>query len=265
MIYQLRDKKQILRKKKIVKNLIIFVVIILIFVFGIISWSSNIFYNIGLPIWQSKKFISDGVDGASYLVASKKSVFRENENLKKENEDLKISMIDYQILKKENDDLKELLNRKQIDYNFVLANILSKPNKSPYDTIIIDIGLKDGILEGNMVYANGDIPIGVVEKVENNFSLVSLFTNPGQKTEGIIEGFNSSIELIGRGGGNFEVSLPVELEIQEGVKILLPSLNREIIATTIGIISKPNDPIKKVILTSPVNVQNLKWVEVKID
>jgi hypothetical protein len=30
-------------------------------------------------------------------------------------------------------------------------------------------------------------------------------------------------------------------------------------------ISTPTDPFKKVLLSSPVNVQNLKWVEVKKD
>ncbi|ETB63621.1 MAG: hypothetical protein O210_OD1C00001G0075 [Parcubacteria bacterium RAAC4_OD1_1] len=264
-MHQLRDKKQILRRKKIIKNTTIFIVIFLLFTLGIVSWSNDIFYKMGLPIWQSKNFIRKGIDGAGYLVKSKKIVFKENQILKKENEDLRISMLDYQILKKENEDLKELMNRKNISNDFVLANILSKPSQSPYDTIIIDIGDSFDIEVGDIVYANGDIPIGTIEKIESKLSLVSLFTNPGRKTEGIIENINSSVELLGRGGGNFEVSLPVELDIIEGTKILLPSLNPEVLAISVGVISKPNDPIKRIILNSPVNIQNLKWVEVKIN
>jgi cell shape-determining protein MreC len=35
--------------------------------------------------------------------------------------------------------------------DFVLGNILTKPNNSPYDTIIIDVGDKEGLKEGDQV------------------------------------------------------------------------------------------------------------------
>lgn len=263
MIHQLRDKRQILKRKKVINNMILAFFVFILFTTGIVFYLNGFFYKIGLPFWRSEKFIMDKIDEFGYIPKSKKTLYEENEYLKKENDDLNISMMDYQIIKKENDDLKEILNRKQIEHNFVLANILSKPNHSPYDTILIDVGVSDGVNNGYMVYANGDIPIGTVEKVEDKTSLISLFTNPGVKTEGIIDNIGSSVELIGRGGGNFEVSLPVELEILEGTKIILPGLKSEIIAIVVGVISKPNDPIKKVILNSPINTQNLKWVEVK--
>ena len=69
-------------------------------------------------------------------------------------------------------------------------------------------------MEDDVVYANGDIPIGNIGKVYAKTSLVALYTNPGQKTEGFINGTNASVELVGRGGGNFEMVIPLELQVE---------------------------------------------------
>jgi hypothetical protein len=144
-----------------------------------------------------------------------------------------------------------------------LANILTKPNHSPYDTIIIDIGKSIGIREGDLVYANGNIPVGFIGKVYDKTALVTLYTNPGQKTEGFINELNSPVTLIGRGGGNFEMIIPVELKIEKDTMVYMPGHIPFIIAFVDEVISQPSDPIKRVLLSSPVNVQNLKWVQVE--
>ena len=94
-------------------------------------------------------------------------------------------------------------------------------------------------------------------------SLVALYTNPGQKTEGFINGTNASVELVGRGGGNFEMVIPLELQVEKGTIVYLPGSTSQVLAVIGDVISQPTDPFKKVILSSPVNIQNLKWVEVK--
>lgn len=263
MMHQFLDKKQIERKRKIIRNIIGFGVFFILSVLGVLSLSGRLFNYVGNPIWKVEKFITDGFYNINYLFRTKSAISNENHNLIEENSSIKLSMVDYQILKDENDKLRELLGRLPMKNNFILGNILTKPNHSPYDTIIIDIGEDAGIKEGNLVYANGNIPIGNINKVYGGTSLVSLYTNPGQKTEGFVNGTNASVELIGRGGGNFEMIIPAELSVEKGTVIYLPRSNSEVLAFVEEIISKPSDPFKKVILSSPVNVQNLKWVEIK--
>lgn len=263
MIYQLRDKKRINRKKIVIRNIVIVGLFLLISLSGALGFLGRIFNFIGRPIWKAENTIVDGVSSVSYLVRTKSSVFKENESLKKENADLKLSMIDYDTLKKDNDSLKELLGRLPQKENFTIANILAKPNRSPYDTIIVDIGKDFGILEGEKVFANGNTPIGEIGKVYTDNSLVILYSNPGQTTEAMIEGSNASVELVGRGGGNFEMTVPNELVTDNGFMVVLPGGKSEIVAIIDGIISRPTDPIKKVILHSPINIQSLKWVEIK--
>jgi hypothetical protein len=57
--------------------------------------------------------------------------------------------------------------------------------------------------------------------------------------------------------------IPVELTADKGTIVYLPGSSTMVIAIVDEIISKPSDPFKKVILSSPVNIQNLKWVQVK--
>lgn len=265
MIHQFQDKKQIIKRKKIIRNIIGFGIFFILFIVGFFTWTGKIFNYVGRPIWGVEKFVTDGMYNINYLFRTKASITKENHNLIQENADIKLAMIDYQILKNEVDQLKETLGRIPESNNFILGNILAKPNHSPYDTIIIDIGNNVKIQEGDQVFVNGNIPVGNISKVYDTTSLVSLYSNPGQKTEGFMDISNASVELIGRGGGNFEMIIPIELAAEKGTLIYLPGSSSMVIAIVDEVLSKPSDPFKKVILSSPVNVQNLKWVQVKKD
>ena len=263
MIHQFRDKKQIIARRKIIKIIIFLGFLSILLVSGLLTMSPNLFSYIGRPIWEIKKVTTEFINNKSYLIRTKSSIFMDNENLLKENTDLKYSMIDYQILNDENIKLKELLGRLQPKDNFILANILTKPNISPYDTIIVDIGSDTNIKEGDKVYVNGNIPIGEINKVYSTTSVVELYSNPGRITEGMLSLSNVSVELVGRGGGNFEMIIPNDLTSEKGTMIVLPNIKSEIIAIIEDVVSAPTDPVKKVILRSPVNIQDFKWVEIK--
>lgn len=262
MIHQFRDKKQIERKRKIIKNTFFLIIFLLVASLGFFASTGKIFHFIGRPIWQTEKKVDQTLKDNKYLIRTKASVYKDNEGLLADNHDLKASMIDYNILKEENLSLKELFGRKPTSKDLVLSNILTKPNYSPYDTIIIDTGSDVGVNVGNIVYANSSTltPIGEISMVYSNTSLVTLYTNPGQTTEAMMEGTNTSVDLVGRGGGNFEMSIPIDLPFTKGTNVYLPGLQTEIVAITQDVISSPNDPVKKVLLSSPVNVQSLKWV-----
>lgn len=265
MMYQFRDKKQITRKKRIIRNVIGFGVFFILSAVGVLGLTGQLFNYVGKPIWQAEKFIAGSLYNSNYLLRTKASISKENHSLIEEILNIRLTMIDYQILKKENNELKELLSRIEIKKDFILGNILTKPNHSPYDTVVIDIGSDVGVKENDKVYANGNIPIGIIGKVYDKTSVITLYTNPELKTEGFIEGTNASVVLIGRGGGNFEMIIPIELNAEKGTMVYLPGYTTEALAVIDEVISEPSDPFKKVILSSPVNIQNLKWVQVKFN
>lgn len=265
MIHKLHDKNKEARKRRIIRYIIGIVVFVILSTSGIFIWSGRIFTLFGRPLWKSQEALSTILDNSGYIVRTKASVYNENERLLKENVDLKNSMLDYTILKKENDQLKELMGRLPTKDTFILASILTKPNRSPYDTIIIDGGASAGMIEGEYVYANATVPIGEISKVYPKAALVVLYSNPGQTTEGVLDGSNASVELLGRGGGNFEMTIPTEVASEKGVYVVAPGRSLEILGIVDAVISAPTDPVKKVLLHSPINIQDLKWVQVKKD
>ena len=172
-------------------------------------------------------------------------------------------MANHNTLLDENNKLKEILSRKNEKINLILAAILAKPNRSPYDTFIIDAGKDQNITVGDLVFALGNIPIGRVSEVDANSSKVVLFSTAGEKTEVIITGRDVFTAITGRGGGNFEMIMPREFTLEKGTTVTLPGLTPYVVGIVETIISDPRDASTIALLTSPVNIFEIKFVEVE--
>src|SRR6185369_1293599 len=120
----------------------------------------------------------------------------------------------------------------------------------------------DGIATGNTVYAHGTVPIGTIDAVYGKTSLVKLFSTSKESLKVVIKG-GIYIDVTGIGGGNFEATLPRDIKIAEGDTLTLPNLSPLVLATVGSIISDPRDPFQKILAVSPVNISDLKFVEVQ--
>ena len=207
--------------------------------------------------------IGSKFDDINYLFFSKKNLLKENEEIKSRIDELTLSMANYNSILDENKKLKEILGRKNENSNFILAAVLAKPNRSLYDTLLIDIGSKDEIFIGDLVFALGNVPIGRVAEVFEKSSKVILFSTSKEKTEVVISGRDSFMEIIGRGGGNFEMILPRDFVLEEKTEVVLPGMKAQVVAISEGVISDPRDAFKKVLFKSPVNIQELKFVQIQ--
>ena len=74
---------------------------------------------------------------------------------------------------------------------------------------------------------------------------------------------NTVVSLVGRGGGNFEIVVPKGLTLQAGEQAVIPGINSYVLGIVQKVISDPRNAFTKVLLTSPVNIQSLKFVEVE--
>jgi cell shape-determining protein MreC len=258
----LHDRKKDRLKKRFLLSVILVVLLVLLSVAGLFKGLGGLMHIIAKPFWKSTDMVNVAVDGSVNIVKSKSTLEKENYNLDTKVQELQNAMLDYDILKKENEDLKALMDRKATKDEFILATILTKPNRSPYDTVVVDIGLDHNLQVGQHVFANAVTPIGRVFEVYARTALVKLYSTPGEVTEAQVEGSNASIELTGRGGGNFEMMIPHDMEIVSGTNVIIPNINSRILAVVADVVSDPRDPLKKVILHSPINIQDLKWVEI---
>ncbi len=259
----LLDRKN--RRKKFSLFLFLIILFLTLFYFrlgilGGLSYASGVIFR---PVLVLDNAVHGNFRNLGSYFLLKSSLNQENENLKLELLANKIKMANYDSVLGENILLKEMLGRIGGTRNLVLSAILGKPNQSLHDTLIIDAGAKVGIAEGDSVFAFGDVPLGRVVEVGLNSSKVILFSNSGEKTQVVLSDKNIFMEVVGRGGGNFEMILPRDLSVFKGDTVILPGILPRVLGVVETIISDPRDPIQKALLVAPVNIQEIKFVEVE--
>ncbi len=127
---------------------------------------------------------------------------------------------------------------------------------------MIDAGSTNGVSIGNKVMANGNIFIGYVSEVYVNTSKVVLYSSPGEKINVLIGKDAIEKEADGLGGGNFSVEMPAGSNIAVGDSIVMPSISANIFGTVDQVQFKQSDSLETVLFKNPVNISELKWVEV---
>jgi cell shape-determining protein MreC len=260
----LLDKKN--KQKKIVYGGFFIFIFIFFFYFRVGVWKGLSFvgHNIFRPVLVLGNSVGNTLSNFKVYLSFTSSLLEENKNLKIEIENNKMSTLNHQTLLSENVDLKNILNRKIENKNMILGAILSKPNQNAYDIILIDIGTKNGVQVGDKVFAYGNVPIGRVDTVYEDSANVTLFSTSGEKTQVVVSDKNVYMELVGRGGGNFEMILPRDFVLTKGDTVNLPGINPRVVGIVETILSDPRDPFIKALIVSPVNIQELKFVEVEL-
>ena len=266
----LLDKK--IQRNKIYRITTGVILLVLMFYFrlNIFNGLSYVSENFFHPIFSVGNSIGGKFQELGSYFVSKNYLYNQNQKLQAEVTFNNARMANYDSVVADGASIKEILGRKNPKSSMVLVAILSKPNKSPYDTLLIDAGTTENIKIGNVVFALGDVPIGRVSDVYPSSSKVILFSNPGETTQGIISsqapasGKNVFMDVVGRGGGNFEITMPKDFTVQEGAQVSLPGINSYVLAIVQKIISDPRSPYTKALLASPVNIQELKFVEVEM-
>ena len=105
--------------------------------------------------------------------------------------------------------------------------------------------------------------LGVIDSVTERRSVVLLHSSPGIETVGTIVGStDTTVKLIGRGGGEYEVRIPRELVFDPGMPIITQSVFPKLLAEIKHINTDPRDPFQKILAKTPVNIENTRWVTI---
>lgn len=258
-----KEKKKGLFTKTFIVILIIIGIIIIVRVL-VPNFFTNTFQSASVLFWKNKNSSVENITNSTQFLRSKKSLIAENNKLNTKVKELEFNLLELDFLKQENEFIKKFFGREIFNMeDSVLASVLARPNVSPYDTFVIDIGKDSGIKEDDEVYAEGDILIGRIDKIYKNTSIVKLFSSPGEMTQVFIGLQNISANAVGRGGGNFIVELPRGSEIKEEDIVTMPGIDITLFAIVEEIENNPSDPFITIFFKNPVNLNNIKWVMVK--
>ncbi len=219
--------------------------------------------SVALGISRSVHGVGNWFGSIGGIFHTRVTLERENVELKSRINDLNTQLLTTNALLRENTELKSLLGRNANKTHAILATIISKPPTSLYDTLIIDAGKDNGIMVGQVVYANGSTPIGKIDHVSDRSSVVRLYSTSGEKTEARLSPNGVDVILEGRGGGNFSAEVLHDLVVDPSAIVVTKETSSHTIAYFKKITSDPRDPFQTLLLISPVNMHELHFVEVR--
>ena len=268
----LLDRRNKKKKSKFWVAGLVLLAVLVFFGAGIFGGLSYVASETFRPVLVAGNFLGAKFKNLGAYFISKSSLNAENKYLASKLADAEAKMAEHDSLRDENIILKELLGRTEESKALVLAAILSKPNQSAYDTMLVDAGSDEGLKVGQLALAHGYIPIGKVGDVTPNSAKIILFSSSSETTSAVLrhavpggsEENNIFYDLSGRGGGNFEMTLPRDVEFDVGDRAMLPGIDARVLALAETVISDPRDPFKKILLASPVNFQHLNFVQIEI-
>lgn len=149
---------------------------------------------------------------------------KENEELKKSNQELLGKIVSFQGLEEENKTLREALDiGLRQDFKLILADLIGKDFSG--DFILINKGVKDGLNVGMPVVTAQKVLLGKISEVSENFSRVTLISHPENSFPVQVQ--EEKVTGVVKGGGNSQLFLekiPHNQEIKEGDLIVTTSL-----------------------------------------
>ena len=155
----------------------------------ILDYSGNIINSIYSPI----STVNNSLSNISNII----NTYNINNELIKENENLKIIENQIIVLQSENEELKKLLSiSNDIKYKFITAKIISKSNLSFIRSSILMSGKKDNVFLGSPVIYNNTL-LGYINEVGFNSSRVLSLTDINVKAPAVILGKDIKVILAG--------------------------------------------------------------------
>ncbi|HXK35164.1 MAG TPA: hypothetical protein VJ103_01495 [Candidatus Paceibacterota bacterium] len=237
----------------------------LIIIFGLIF--SGIFRGlakgaafVSRPVFLSKLNLSQGFENFSSLWQSKKALTLQNKELEAKLEEYRLRLVYADFVATENAKLKELLGAGTPLTLSFLASVLAPPRVSFYDTLLVDLGTAEAFV-GAKVFLPPNVLLGEIAEISGRLAKVKLYSTPGEVLEGKLSGSGTPVTITGRGGGNFKIILPREVEVilDEPVALAPDFL--------LGFVKKidfdPREPEQEIYVGAPVNIFSLQYVFVQ--
>ena len=214
------------------------------------------------PLWGAEQFVDHTVNEYTAYLRTKRALEEENATLRAEIARGHADVLENSVLREENRLLEEKLGREFSERKAILGTVLSKPNRTPYDTLIIDAGAYEGVMEGDRVAAYEHVIIGSIVSVYDHTSVVKLFSSPGEEIDISIGNEKIVVTARGIGGGNFETQIPKGIEVHEGDSISFPAISTEIAGVVEKVEVSPADALQTVLFKIPVNLFELQFVAI---
>jgi cell shape-determining protein MreC len=231
-----------------------------IVVLGVRVIAPNVFWQAFAPLFHISDVVTEG--GHTFLAhfGDAAVLGEQNEKLAAQNAAL---AIENERLEQQVADQESLLGSSPGGTPGIVAGVVARPPTSPYDTLVLGRGSRQGVIRGMEAFGSGGTPIGVVASVTNDFSRVVLFSTPGVATNGWVGRSSLPLSLIGAGAGAFHASVPRDAKIAVGDTVYVPGPGQLPLGSVVRVDSDPLSPAVTLRIVSAVNLFSTTMVELR--
>ena len=186
----------------------------------------NFFFEITMPITKIFYKGGDRTGGFFDRISEIRLMSDEKAQLEKKNAELTIENSELKEVKSENEILRAQLGLKQElkDKELVAADIIGRGPTDASASYIINKGKSDGLSEG-MPVVSGQMLLGKLTEVDNNFSRVTLIIDPMSIVNVEVQETRAQAVIKGEVGSNLKIdSVPQESKLLLGQRIITSGL-----------------------------------------
>jgi rod shape-determining protein MreC len=213
-----------------------------------------------LPLFGLAGATQNATDKAGNALVPRAELVRQNENFRRENQQLRLQAAQSAETARENDRLRQLLGwQQQTPWKLKLARVILRDPANWWRTIQIDLGSRDGIRE-NLAVLTADGLVGRVSSVSQTRSQVVMLGDPNCRVSALVENDAHDTGVI-LSGGLFDGSF-VELSFLSRNTNLKPGQN--VVTSGLGGIFPKGIPIGKVVDTRQADYGLYTEAQVKL-
>lgn len=240
----------------------VFALTLVIFMLLVRLLAPNVFLQAFAPVFRSAAALSATTHRLSAGFRDAAALALQNERLAEENAALSSENT---ALVAKTASLSALLgsSSKERAAPGILAGVVARPPESPYDTLVLAAGTKEGVALGMEVFGIGGVPLGIVSTVSDDFSRVTLFSSPSMTTHGWVGSEKLPLTIQGAGGGAFNASLARASGIAAGDTVFAPGPGALPIGTVTRVDGDPAIPEVVLRIQPALNVFSITWVVVR--
>ncbi|MDD3531166.1 MAG: rod shape-determining protein MreC [Candidatus Pacebacteria bacterium] len=145
----------------------------------------------------------------------------------------------------------------------ILAGVVARPPASPYDTLVLAAGRSAGVTLGQEIFGAGNVPLGIISAVTNDFSRATLFSAPEAQIEGWVGKTSLPLRITGAGGGTLRATVSRSAQVAVGDVVFAPGPGMLPIGSVVRIDSDLSAPGVTLRIMPAQNPFSLSWVVVR--
>lgn len=216
------------KKTSTIGIIITIIILILIVIISNIKLNNVTHIESGLsmlvmPIQNGLTYFKNWIFGNNEFFTNINNLQEENKELREKNSELEQSLRELEIIKSENITLKEYVNLKDkySEYETIPGYVINKDISNYSDTIIINLGTKDGV-DVNMPVISDQGLVGHIISVTNSTAKVQTIVDTASTISCILTTSRDSVIVRGTLTGDSTLKatyIPTEATVLEGDKV----------------------------------------------